>query len=194
MKSSDSHREPVDAAEFSRILRTRRTINDFMPQRPPEAALMQAIELATWAPNHKLTEPWRFHLLGDRSIAAIVELNSRITAQTKGTSAAEIKRERWSKIPGWLVVTCIVGDDPVRDQENQAAVCCAIQNLLLSLWSLGIGTKWSTGEILRTAEFAEILQIDPTSERILALIWYGYPNSIPESRRRPVAEVIRRHS
>lgn len=172
------------------LIRSRRTVTKFQPQFPPRELLLQAIELARWAPNHKHTEPWRFHLLGPECQARIVELNTKLVAEAKGSDAAEAKRRSWSTVPGWLAVTCVIDEDPFRAEEDYAACCCAVQNLLLYLWSEGVGTKWSTGPVTRHPEFFRMLNADPAAERCVGVIWYGYPESVPESRRKPVTEIV----
>jgi len=179
---------------FSTLIRTRRTVNDFLSEKPPQEILLQGIELARWAPNHKLTEPWRFHLIGPHTAQSIVELNARLTAERSGPAAGEQKRVKWSTIPGWLVVTSQISPDPTRDQENYAAVCCAVQNLLLFLWEQNIGTKWVTGDVTRHPEFFSLLGIDPAVEKMVGLIWYGYPVSRSEGKRRSVSEKTVFHS
>jgi nitroreductase len=178
-------------SELARVIRGRRTVNDFKPAQPPLATILQAIELARWAPNHKLTEPWRFHLLGPQSAHEIVMLNTRLVEQEKGPEAARKKYERWSAIPGWIAVGCLRSDDPIRDEENYAAVCCAIQNVSLYLWSVGIGVKWSTGPVTRHPEFYELLGIDPNVQRSVGLLWYGYPAKLPQMSRQDVSEITR---
>lgn len=175
------------------VIRSRRTINDFRPEPPPRELILQGIELARWAPNHKLTEPWRFHLIGPKTAAAIVELNARLTEEQKGSTAAEQKRRKWSTIPGFLAVTSQQTGDSFRDQENDAAVCCAIQNLTLFLWEQGIGSKWVTGDVTRHPEFLQLLGINSTVEKMVGLIWYGYPASSPEMKRRPLPEITVLH-
>lgn len=172
------------------IVRGRRTINDFREEQPPRERVLEAIELARWAPNHKHTEPWRFHLLGPESIASIVDLNARLVAEKKGPEAGESKRKRWAAVPGWLVVTCDRSSDLLREREDYAACCCAIQNLQLGLWSHGIGVKWTTGDVTRHTDFATLLGIDPAERCIVGLLWYGYPAAIPEQKRKPVAEIV----
>lgn len=172
------------------VLRGRRTINAFLPVPPPEEALLRAIELARWAPNHKLTEPWRFHLLGPRVVAGIIDLNSRLIAAAKGSAAAEAKRAQWTQVPGWLAVTCQRNSDPLRSREDYAACCCALQNLMLCLWSEGIGAKWTTGAVTRHDEFASLVQLDPADREVVGLVWYGYPAQIPTTRRKGLDEII----
>jgi nitroreductase len=177
--------------QFDHILRTRRTIGAFRPECPPREHLLSAIELAVWAPNHKKTEPWRFTLLGPVSVRAVIDLNAELVAVKKGPEEAEKKRKQWSAVPGWLLVTCRKCDEAFQHEEDYAACCCAVQNLMLSLWSRGIGTKWSTGNVTQHPRFAEICRFDFQQERVVGLIWYGYPLSVPEQTRRPVRDFLR---
>ena len=110
------------------------------------AVVAGAVEAATYAPNHKRTEPWRFHLLGPAAARRVCELNAELVAASKGEAAGAKKLERWLRMPGWLVVTCVGGgggaslDDPAgAAREDYAACCCAVQNLCLSLHADGLG-------------------------------------------------------
>lgn len=172
------------------VIRSRRTIGAFRPDIPPQTAVEAAIELASWAPNHKKTEPWRVYQLGAQSAAAVVNLNSHLVERKKGTQEAQSKRKSWSTVPGWLVVTCLRADDPFRHEEDYAACCCFVQNLMLSLWSNAIGSKWSTGDVTRDPQFFDLLQIDPAKERVVGLIWYGFPAVVPEQNRKPVSDFL----
>ena len=77
----------VSESPLAELIRGRRTINLFQPEPPPLATLLQAIELARWAPNHKHTEPWTFHLIGPQTAEKIVDLNAQLVAQAKGSPA-----------------------------------------------------------------------------------------------------------
>ena len=172
------------------LIRSRRTINFFGPGIPPRELILEAIDVARWAPNHHLTEPWRFYLLSDGAKNAIVDLNARLVAADRGNGAAEEKRKRWSDIPGWLVVTCLRSADPLQDRENYAATCCAVYALSLYLWSRGVGTKWTTGAVTREPRFYDEIWVDPEVERVVGLIWYGYPAEVPVSVRKPVSDIV----
>ncbi len=172
------------------LLRTRRTIHSFKPERPSDALVTEAVELARWAPNHKVTEPWRFHVLGPQTIAAIVELNAQITLAKSGPEAADKKRKQWSSVPVWVLVTCAEQSDAVLHQEDYAACCCAIQNFSLALWSAGVGVKWTTGKVTRDPEFLRIAEIDPTERSVVGMLWVGYPQDVPSQSRKPVEEIV----
>lgn len=186
--AGDQSPSPVD---LSALIKARRTIHDFKSQVVPEAQVLEALELACWVPNHHRTEPWRFYLLGATARARVVDLNTEIVRASKGDSAAEAKRRRWTAMPGWLVLTCQVNQDPAREREDYAACCCAAQNLALALWTRGIGLKWGTGKVIRSPAFLEILGADAAEEFAVGLFWYGYPAEVPEQVRRPVRELTR---
>jgi len=175
--------------DFAEVVRTRRTVHEFLDTPVDIATILQAIDLARWAPNHKLTEPWTFHILGPQSVRQLIDLNESLIAVEKGEEAARKKMARWSQIPGWMIVTCRKSSDPIRNEENYAAVCCALQNLMLFLWSRKVGTKWATSHFLQHPQVAKTLDIESATERIVGMIWYGYVASRSESRRRPVPEI-----
>jgi nitroreductase len=178
---------PVAAA-----LRGRRTIHEFLPKPVPRAAIRAAVDLARWAPNHRNTDPWRFYVLGPQTIAAVTDLYVDLTRAAHGEEAAVAKRARWATMPGWLVVTAAKShNDALRNQEDYAACCCAVENLALALWEQGIGLKWSTGEIVRSPRLLTLLGADPVLEKAVGLFWYGYPAVVPEQRRRPMEEILR---
>ncbi len=183
------------ATLIAEVIRSRRTTNQFLDEVPPNEVILKGLELACWAPNHKLTEPWRFYLLGRETSQRIVELNAEMIATKKGPEAAQKKREKWSSIPGWLVVTYQRANDELRDKENYAAVCCGIQNLSLFLWSEGIGMKWTTGPVTQCEGTYEILKLNREQEEIVGVMWYGYPaNSkemAPKASRKPLSEIMK---
>ena len=168
----------------------RRTIGAFRPELPPREVVLDALDAARWAPNHKKTEPWHIILLGPETARAVIDLNSQIISATKGPSEAEAKHKKWSEVPGWLAVTCDLAEDAFRREEDYAACCCLVQNLSLALWSVGIGTKWSTGDVTRSPDFFKLLNINPARQRVVGLLWYGYPAIIPAQTRHPVESFL----
>jgi len=203
--------EPVDAWIFNRRHRklrhvvdsiaNRRTINAFADTLPSnwEESIKTSVESATMAPNHKRTEPWRFHLLGPQAIRAVCELNAQIVSETKGEAAGKAKLERWLAMPGWLVVTCQASDDDIavptsQSREDYAACCCAVQNLCLSLHAAGMGTKWTTGPVNFHPDFAAAAGLSK-NEFVVGTIWFGTPKEQPSApiKKKSLSEVLIRH-
>jgi nitroreductase len=189
MKKAPSY-ETVELREFGEVLQGRRTINLYLQTRVPSGLVKEAIEAAIWAPNHHVTEPWHFYLLGRETVGRCVDLVRDIVLEKKKDArAAEFKAGRWAEKPGWLVVTCRRSDDTLRQQEDYAACSAAIQNLTLYLWKAGVGSKWTTGDITRDPRFFDIVGIG-ADEFVVGLLWYGYPKVTPDQSRKPVNEAL----
>ena len=179
----------INSSKLIELISGRRTIHRFREGMRPLEKLKDAIDLARWAPNHHLTEPWHFYLLGDETVNAVIELNTNITREQKGDDAANAKERRWRKISGWFVMTSSKSEDPVRNQEDYAACCCAAQNLMLTLWNEDVGVKWSTGKIIRDKRFYDLLWINPELETVVGLFWYGYAEEIPKTTRKACVQI-----
>jgi len=87
-------------------------------------------------------------------------------------------------------VTCACSQDELPAREDYAATCCAIYALFLYLWSRGVGTKWTTGEVTQDPRFYDAIWTDPGEETVVGLIWYGYPQEIPVTARKPVSKIV----
>lgn len=207
---NDKEEKEEVVVDFDTILQTRRTINSFLPDLPNdwEQMLEKAIESAVYAPNHKRTEPWKFHLLGPKAIRKVCELNASIVSDKKGVKAGEKKLKRWLQMPGWLVVTCQTNnstdgsssssssmEDPASiEREDYAACCCAVQNLCLSLHHAGMGTKWTTGPVNFDSRFSDIVGLE-TNEYVVGTIWFGTPETVPEppNKKKSTNKVLIKH-
>lgn len=175
---------------IAELIRNRRTVNLFTPEPVAPEILLEAIDLARWAPNHRLTEPWRFYLFGSATRAAAIECWAGFEAELKGEAAGQARRKRLAEIPGHFVLTSARDEDGLIELENYAATACAAQNLMLYLWQRGVGVKWTSGAITREPRLYELLGIDAELERIAGYFWYGRPRVVAEQRRRSVDEIV----
>ena len=189
MKKAPSY-ETQDLREFARVLRGRRTVDQFLQTPVPAELVREALEVATWAPNHYVSEPWRFVLPGIETVGRIVDLCAEIVSADKGPELGEHKRNTWSEKPGWLIVTCAHSDDDLREKEDYAACCAAVQNLMLYLWKAGVGSKWTTGPITRDARFLDIIGVDDKEAFVVGMLWFGYPKITPTQSRAPLDDVL----
>ena len=190
MKKPAPSYQTQELREFAEILRSRRTIELFLQTPVPEELIFEAIETATWVPNHHVTEPWRFYLLGKETQERCLDLCWDIVASKKNEKAADFKRERWSQKPGWLVVTCQRSEDELLQRENFAACSAAVHALMLYLWKAGVGSKWTTGPITRDSRFFDIIGVVESEAFVVGLIWYGYPKLTPVQSRKELSEVF----
>lgn len=171
-------------------IRSRRTTKLFLKQEVDRSLVRDAIEVARWAPNHHLTEPWHFYLLGKHMVGKSIELIRTIVAETKNEEIAAFKAKSAAAIPGWLVVTCKKSGDELLQLEDYASCCCAVQNLTLYLSEAGVACKWTTGLVTRDQRFFDLLEIDSSEEFVVGLIWFGYPKVLPTQSRTEVQKIL----
>jgi nitroreductase len=164
--------------EVEQAIRTRRTHKAFAPEPLPLDLLEELLELARWAPNHHLTNPWRFRVLGPAALAAL--------KRAAGPEAAA-KLER---APTLVAVSSTRSDDPIQDEEDLCATACATYAVLLAAHGRGLAGYWRTPGVLRTAAGRAALGI-PESERFVALIHLGWPRQEREPpERAPERDVV----
>ena len=138
--------------------------------------------------------------MGPETRQRIVDLGVRIKAENARENGSELTEEREEKIraklgnsPEGIVVSQVLDDDPFRRKEDYAAIACAIQNIMLSLWSEGVGSKWATGSVTRHPETYDILEIDPDVQEIVAFVWVGHSSrELFETPREPLENVYRK--
>ena len=172
-------------------IRSRRTTKLFLKQKVSRRIILDAIEVARWAPNHHVTEPWHFYLMGPEKIAASARLIGDIIRETKADEElAAFKEDSAMSMPGWLLVTCRKSDDELTEREDYAAVCCAVQNMTLYLSEADVACKWTTGLVTRDPRFFELMEIDMDQEFVVGLFWYGYPKTLPTQSRKEVADIL----
>jgi nitroreductase len=180
-------------------IRARRSIVKFTAEPVPPEALRRLLAAGIWAPNHHLTEPWRFVIIGPetrrRLAGRYAELRMDKAPPDAAARRARIREEserKFMAIPTIVAVAAQQEGDEQRRREDYAAVCCAIQNVQLAAWAEGVGVKWSTGPIIHDPLAYELLGVDPAGYELIALLYMGYPVEIPtRERKRPLEDVIR---
>jgi nitroreductase len=176
------------------LVRRRRSVKAFTRTPVSRETLLSLLEAAVWAPNHKLTEPWRFYVLGAETKERFADLRRRLRAgKAPDPDAPEVQKalrrvyEDTLATPMLVAVSCAVSDDPVRRDEDYAATAMAVQNLLLAACSRGLGTYLRTGAILEHPETRALLKV-PDDHRLFGVISIGEPADIPQKRRTPAHE------
>ncbi|CAJ1951976.1 unnamed protein product [Cylindrotheca closterium] len=177
------------SSTFQSLLLGRRTVHQFDQTPVSDDVLRRAIACAIAAPNRSQSEPWRFIQVGPETVRKFVSLKESMEAPQSESS------NNWTKIPGWCVVTSKLSDDPVEELDDFKSTSCAVQNFMLSMWSEGIGTKWTSGPVQKTQEFADLCGVDTKVEKVAGCIWYGFAtgglkNADPKRRKKGVEDVL----
>ena len=157
---------------------TRRTHKAYRPEPVGRETLEELFDLARWAPNHHLTNPWRFRVVGPRALERL--------RQAAGPEAAS----KLDRAPTLVVCSCKLSGDTVQDEEDLHATAVAAYIVLLAAHGRGLAGYWRTPEVLRTDDGRAAVGL-PDDERFVSLIHHGRPiqeKQPPE--RAPAADLV----
>jgi nitroreductase len=152
----------------------RRTHKEFGPEPVDRETLVELLDVARYAPNHHLTQPWRFRVLGAGALSRLKEC------------AGESEAKKLDRAPTLVVASAALSGELVQDEEDLCATAAAIMLVLLAGTERGLGSYWRTPAILRTARGREALGIG-AGERVLGLLHFGAPVREPAARERAAA-------
>jgi nitroreductase len=160
---------------FRDLAAARRTHKEFGAEPVDRATVLDLLEVARLAPNHHLTQPWRFRVLGPRSLA-------RLKA-----CAGESEARKLDRAPTLVVASAALSGELVRDEEDVCATAAAIVLVLLAATERRLASYWRTPAILRTDRGREAVGV-PDGERVLGLLHLGTPVREPAARERAPVE------
>lgn len=177
-------------------IRNRRSQKRFTTRPVSESDIKALIEAAVLAPNHKMTQPWGFVVLGPRARQKYAEIKAadRVRDEPDSKVAAE-KRERIvadiTAVPTVIVVTQKLDTNPARVEEDYAAVFMGIENMLILATSMGLGSKVHTGGIMLDPDLRALTGA-ADDERIVAIVHFGEPaEEMPAKNRIPASDKTR---
>lgn len=175
-------------------IRTRRSVRQFTSRPVGREELEQIIAAATLAPNHRLTQPWRFYVMGPEARRAYgAVLGARKAKRIEDPAAAQAMIDKvaaaGAALPAQIAVAMVVAENPETREEDYAATMMAVQNLSLTAHAMGLGTHIKTGAIMEDPRARAALGV-PDGERIVSLIDLGEPAEQRDPiARRPASEV-----
>jgi nitroreductase len=157
------------------VAKARRTHKAFGPEPVPRETLAELFELAKLAPNHHLTQPWRFRVLGPESLARLKEC------------AGAVEAAKLDRAPTLVVASAALSGDLIQDEEDVCATAAAIMLVLLGATERGLASYWRTPGVLRTERGRAAVGV-PRGERMLGLLHFGRPEREPAPREREPVE------
>jgi nitroreductase len=153
-------------------IRTRRTHKAFDPEPIPRQTLDDLLDLARWAPNHHLTAPWRFRVVGPGALERLKE--------AAGPEAAP----KLDRCPTLIVASCVLSGDPEQDEEDLHATAVACYIVLLSAHARGLAGYWRTPDVLREDAGRRAVGF-ADEERFVGLLHVGRPKQEQRVPERP---------
>ncbi|MDG6998783.1 MAG: nitroreductase [Nitrososphaerota archaeon] len=178
-------------------IKTRRSAVNIKTEAVPEKNdVIKILEAGTWAPNHHLTEPWRFVVIAGEerkrlgeAMAAFVKRNTTNSQESSLDPKIALERAKPLRAPVIIAVVCSprkIGNNA--DVQEEIVACgAALQNMLLAAQSLGLATMIKTGSSSYSDEVRDLLKMSK-NELLIALVYLGYAEKVPESSRRAPVE------
>lgn len=186
-------------SELGGVISDRRSIQpkDLSARAVHRDILEQLVRNAVWAPNHGMTQPWRFIVFtgeGRERLSAF--LGAEYTRITPPEKFMPRKHENHVQRPlqAPAVIALGVARDPNRKisaLEEQFAMACAVQNMHLTCTAYGLGGFWSTGAASTGAGMRTFLGLGD-EDSCLGLFYIGYPAvEWPKGYRKPWTEFVK---
>lgn len=177
-------------------IKTRRSPKAYTSRQPTREEIEVLLETAVLAPNHRMTQPWRFVVLGPEAQRAYAEL--RADMKSRKVQESDVRRQVREKVvrevtevPRLIAFVMHRDEDPMTREEDYAATFMGIQNFLLGATALGFAGYIHTGRIFERPELRKTLGI-ADDERVVAMVDLGEPAEIPGPKGRdPAAERTR---
>lgn len=174
----------------------RASVRRFRPDAVSRELVERLLGCAVRAPNHKLTEPWRFAVLSGDSRDRFADIRAAHRARRfddpdtpEALKVIERVRREARDTPIFIVAMCQVSEDDIQREEDYGATMMALENLMLAAESLGLATYLRTGGVMREKDLQQLVRM-PGGARIVGVVSLGYPEGETEPRRRqPVGEV-----
>jgi nitroreductase len=177
-------------------IQRRTSVRHYRAEPVPRETVELLLECAVRAPNHKLTEPWRFAVLTGEAKARLAEIKARHRlkryedpSSPEARSGMDKVRRETLEAPAVIVLMSRVHDDELTRQEDYAAVMMATANLMIAAQSLGLGTYLKTGGVMVDPALGDLVGL-PDGYRIVGVLSLGYPaEAEPPRRRRPAGDL-----
>lgn len=179
---------------ISDVIQNRRSIKRFTDRVVTREEIEQLLAAAVLAPNHKLTQPWRFYVLGPEArhaygLALGARKAKKIEDADKASQIKQTVANEHRALPVMLAVAVVSNDDAELREEDYAAAMMAVQNLSLVAVDMGLGTHIKTGAIMADPSARAAVGVKD-NERIIAVVNIGEPADVPPSKARESASAF----
>ena len=172
-------------------IRARRSVKQFTDRPVTREEIERLLDAAVHAPNHRMTQPWRFYVLGPEARRAYgAALGARKAKKVEDPEAARAVVEKVSAteaaLPAVIAVAMVRDENPEIREEDYAATMMAAQNIMLAAAAMGLGSHIKTGAVMDDPRARAAVGV-AEGQRIVALVQIGEPAAVPEAKARKAA-------
>ena len=155
------------------LIKTRRSIRKYTPEKVSDDDINKLVEAGRWAPSSSNKQPWKFIIVSKE--------------ETLRALSSVLKTGRFI-VDAPLAIAVVV--DPASSRRYLEDGGAAIQNILLEAHALGLGACWIGCYDAPQEEPAKNVLGIPENERLQAIIAIGYPLETTEKARKNIEETV----
>lgn len=184
------------------LIKSRRTSYQFLDKSNDPVSLEAiniCLEASIYAPNHKLTQPWLFWVVGEKTQQKLAHIyaDNRALKNSQPNDEETLYQKKYQTafdkfmaIPSVVLVGQTLSSNKVVCKEDYAACACAIQNFQLMAWSLKIGVQWSTGPVISDQRTYDLLDIKKQNTDIVGALYLGHIDQNNVGNKTPKRKAI----
>ncbi|MEM8718597.1 MAG: nitroreductase [Cyanobacteria bacterium P01_G01_bin.39] len=184
--------------QFNELVKTRRSTKPrlFNGSKIEDSIIWQILENSNWAPNHGLTQPWRYKVFSDSGLVKLADFQANL--YQKITAPEKFKPEKYERMrtnvlkSSHIIIICMERQKSatIPEIEEIEAVACSVQNMALTAAAYEICSFWGSGGVTYTPELKEFLGLGE-QDKCLGYLYLGYSdNPATKSRRDPIKDKV----
>lgn len=182
----------VDFTEqLNTLIKSRRSTKPrlFNGNKIDDEIIWQILENANWAPNHGLTQPWKYQVFSESGLNKLAEFQA--TLYQKTIAPEKFKSDKYERMKSNILKSSHViaigmerqKSETIPEIEEIEAVACSVQNMALTAAAYGICGFWGSGGVTYTSELKEFLGLGE-KDRCLGCFYLGYSDTPTKTSRR----------
>ncbi len=179
----------MNEKDFVNLVEERRTVHSYAKKEIPQNLIEEGVRLSLWAPNHRLSFPWKYFLLSEEKQKTLFSWaceQKKVDPNGSGPLVEAVKEQ--FLFPRILLLGIKKDSNPAAQKEDYATLSCSAQIMSMYFWQKGLGTKWSTGKISRDPRMYSLLGISEAEIALEGMLMIGWPKEIPVAAERPPIE------
>lgn len=181
----------MNEKDFEKLAEERRTVHSYIKKDVPLDIIEAGVRLSLWAPNHRLSFPWKYFLISEEKQKNIFQWaceNKKL--DPNGLSPLTEATKEQFLYPKILVLGLKKDANPAMQKEDYATLSCSVQILSMYFWQHGLGTKWSTGKVSRDPRLYSLVGAAENEVSLEGMLIIGWAKEIPQAAERPALESV----
>ena len=169
------------------IIKNRVSQKSYTDQLVDRHLVLSLLDVAVYAPNHKMRQPWRFVFIDEGKNALRDRYLNLLENEEK--DKVSIAFDKMYKAPLLIAFIMPMSLDFDVEFEDIQANASVVQNFLLLAEEKGLSTHWKTPGFIKSDRFKEVLGI-AQNEIVAGLIMVGYADEKAKTKPRKGAEEL----